>query len=111
MATEKEVKDALDFSADMCGETDNIYPYYHIRVLAEKVIELDGQSLSYANQAALAITRSDRMESDLRRLRDAGKALRDALAFECHKLGDCPREIDEWDALVSALPNVKDEPR
>jgi len=37
----------------------------------------------------------------------AGKALRDALAFECHKLGDCPREIDEWDALVSALPNVQ----
>ena len=39
-------------------------------------------------------------------LLQAGKALRDALAFECHKLGDCPREIDEWDALVSALSNV-----
>ena len=36
------------------------------------------------------------------RLRDAGKALRDALAFECHKLGDCPREIDAWDAVAKA---------
>ena len=36
----------------------------------------------------------------------AGKALRDALFFECHKIGDVPRKIDEWDALVSALPNV-----
>ena len=47
---------------------------------------------------------------DLRRenaqIRIAGKALRDALAFECHKIGDVPREIDEWDALVSALPNA-----
>jgi len=36
------------------------------------------------------------------RLRDAGKAIRDALAFECHKLGDCPREIDAWDAVAKA---------
>jgi len=36
------------------------------------------------------------------RLRESGKALRDALAFECHKLGDCPREIDAWDALAKA---------
>ena len=50
------------------------------------------------------------MDGELQRhnflLLQAGKALRDALAFECHKLGDCPREIDEWDALVPALPNV-----
>ena len=41
------------------------------------------------------------------RLLVAGKALRDALAFECHKIGDVPREIDEWDALVSSLSNPK----
>ena len=40
------------------------------------------------------------------KLRECGKALRDALAFECDKLGDVPREIDEWDALVSSLPNA-----
>ena len=39
-------------------------------------------------------------------LMQAGKALRDALAFGCHKIGDVPREIDAWDALVSSLPNV-----
>jgi len=39
------------------------------------------------------------------KLRECGKALRDALAFECHKIGDAPREIDAWDALVSPLPN------
>ena len=48
-----------------------------------------------------------RLRRENARLRGAGKALRDALAFECHKIGDVPREIDEWDALVSALPNVK----
>lgn len=48
---------------------------------------------------------------DLRRenaqIRIAGKALRNALAFECKLLGDVPREIDEWDALVSSLPNQR----
>ena len=106
MATEKEVKEALDFYADIGNGADDIYPYLHIRALSEKVMELDRQALSYANQAATAITRADRVESCNRRLRDAGKALRDALAYECHKIGDCPREIDEWDALVSAMPNA-----
>jgi hypothetical protein len=40
------------------------------------------------------------LERENAQLRECGKALRDALAFECHKLGDCPREIDEWDALM-----------
>ena len=40
-------------------------------------------------------------------LMQSGKALRDALAFECHKIGDVPREVYEWDALVSALPNAR----
>jgi hypothetical protein len=39
-------------------------------------------------------------------LMQAGNALRDALAFEGVKIGDLPREIKEWEALVSALPNV-----
>ena len=46
------------------------------------------------------------LERENARLREAGKSLRNALAFECHKIGDVPREIDEWDALVSALPNA-----
>ena len=42
------------------------------------------------------------LKAENARLREAGKALRDALAFECKKLGDCPREIDEWDAVAKA---------
>lgn len=68
---------------------------------------IDAHALSYANQAAVATTRADRVDSEIRRLKDAGQALRDALAFECLKIGDCPREIDAWDALVSALPNAQ----
>jgi hypothetical protein len=45
---------------------------------------------------------AEQLKSENTQLRDAGKALRDALAFECHKLGDCPREIDAWDALAKA---------
>jgi len=44
------------------------------------------------------------------KLRECGNALRDALAFEGVKIGDLPREIKEWDALVSDLPNVQAEP-
>ena len=70
---------------------------------------IDAHALSYANQAAVATTRADRVDSESRRLKDAGQALREALAFEFHKIGDVPREIDEWDTLVSALPNVQGE--
>ena len=55
-----------------------------------------------AEREADLLGKVERLEREIARLREAGKALRDALAFECHKLGDCPREIDEWDALVSA---------
>jgi hypothetical protein len=58
----------------------------------------------HANQ--FLITNQGAYERENARLREAGKALRDALAFECRKLGDFPSEIDAWDALVSALPNV-----
>lgn len=40
------------------------------------------------------------LERENAQLRECGKALRDALDFESRKLGDCPREINEWDALM-----------
>ena len=123
MATEKEVKDALGFSADMCSEADNIYPYYHIRALAEEVerlrtekaekriVELehflDGERIARQH----AIDKGVELQRHNFLLMQSGKALRDALVFECKKLGDVPREIDEWDALVSSLPNAPVEAR
>ena len=49
------------------------------------------------------------LERENAKLRECGKALRDALAFECHKIGGCSREIDAWDGLVS-LPNAPADP-
>jgi len=46
------------------------------------------------------------LDAENTKLRECGNALRDALAFEGVKIGDLPREIKEWDTLVSALPNV-----
>lgn len=43
------------------------------------------------------------LERENAALREAGEALRNALAFECQKLGDRPREIEAWDALTSQL--------
>lgn len=71
---------------------------------------LEKQASSYAAQTCLAITRADEAEFQRKKverenaaLREAGKALRNALAFECQKLGDRPREIDAWDVLTKQL--------
>jgi len=58
----------------------------------------------HANQ--FLITNQGAYERERDDLVKAGNALRDALAFEGVKIGDLPREIKEWDALVSPLPNA-----
>jgi hypothetical protein len=82
----------------------------HMGELEEKLAKsnrfLEGEKIA----RRYAVDKGAELERENARLRGAGKALRDALAFECHKIGDVPREIDEWDALVSALPNLSDSP-
>lgn len=46
-------------------------------------------------------------KADKERLVVAGKALRDALAVGVEPVGDCPREIEEWDALIPKLSNAR----
>lgn len=81
------------------------------REIARLQMELDAscnaeelRQYRHANQFLIA--NQGAYESQRDNLVKAGNALRDALAFECHKLGDCPREIDAWNALVSDLPNA-----
>jgi hypothetical protein len=83
-----------------CGE----YEFYAGEKVEENYADLEDKST--AKRAKVIETYSE-LERENAKLRELGNALRDALAFECHKMGDFPREIDAWDALVSALPNAQ----
>lgn len=60
-----------------------------------------------AEREAALLGKVEMLEREIAGLRGCGSALRDALAFEGVKIGDLFREIKEWDALMSTLPNVK----
>jgi hypothetical protein len=75
-------------------------------VLADFARELERDARKYKDELARVIDRETELNIQARRLRAVGASLRDALAFECCKIGDVPREIDEWNSLISDLPNT-----
>jgi len=71
-------------------------------LLHSKAAVLGMEKASLAAEMHNLERKNARLEGLLIKLVEAGEKLRKELVIECQKLGDGPREIDEWDAAAKA---------